>query len=431
MTRAAAFARLPVGLAGDASGNIGIGTGTPTGRLHVAGAGTQAFTLERTDATTAGLFQLLSGNITNVISASTAKPIAFEINGTERLRIDGTGNVVIGGNIDSAGRLLSVAGASQVAFLSSGGGSATYPAFGFAGQVGSNSGRGAGMYLPGDGVLAYSTWGAERMRIDGAGNIGIGAVADAGNTLRFFDVQNTNTGASAGAIIRLITNNAAASGATTVDIVKYRTSGFIIANNDSASSNYTAFAIGGSERVRIDNTGNLMVGASSGGGRLYVKTADTSSGSWGMKVDNSAGTILFAVLNNGQFYTGNGTYNLTTAAAANCVIGGDNGILSRSTSSIKYKTDVENATHGLAEVLALRPVTYKGKNDGDKVFGGLIAEEVHDAGLTEFVQYAEDGTPDALAYSNMVSLAFKAIQEQQAIIEGMAAKLKSAGVAGF
>ena len=69
--------------------------------------------------------------------------------------------------------------------------------------------------------------------------------------------------------------------------------------------------------------------------------------------------------------------------------------------------------------MVLRPVTYKSKNDGNTVFGGLIAEEIHAAGLTEFVQYAEDGSPDALAYGNMVSLAFKAIQEQQAIIETM------------
>jgi hypothetical protein len=46
----------------------------------------------------------------------------------------------------------------------------------------------------------------------------------------------------------------------------------------------------------------------------------------------------------------------------------------------------------------------------------LIAEEVHEAGLSEFVQYADDGSPDALNYGNMVSLCIKAIQEQQALI---------------
>ena len=104
---------------------------------------------------------------------------------------------------------------------------------------------------------------------------------------------------------------------------------------------------------------------------------------------------------------------------------GTGGDLQRSTSSLKYKTDVQDATHGLAEVLQLRPVTYKGKNDGDTVFGGLIAEEVHAAGLTEFVQYAPDGSPDALAYGNMVSLLVKAIQEQQAIIQSLTARIEA------
>ena len=64
----------------------------------------------------------------------------------------------------------------------------------------------------------------------------------------------------------------------------------------------------------------------------------------------------------------------------------------------------------------MRSVTYESKSESDagKTFGGLIAEEVHAAGLTEFVQYAEDGTPDALAYGNMVSLCIKALQELKA-----------------
>jgi hypothetical protein len=55
----------------------------------------------------------------------------------------------------------------------------------------------------------------------------------------------------------------------------------------------------------------------------------------------------------------------------------------------------------------------------------LIAEEVHDAGLTEFVQYNDDGEPDALAYGNMVSLCIKAIQEQQAIITALETRLSA------
>ena len=115
-------------------------------------------------------------------------------------------------------------------------------------------------------------------------------------------------------------------------------------------------------------------------------------------------------------------YNDTTSGAANVNVVSD-GHLRRSTSSRKYKNTINDATHGLTELLNLRSVTYKGNNDGDTIFGGLIAEEVHDAGLTEFVQYDDDGEPDALAYGNMVSLCIKAIQELKTELDNAKARI--------
>ena len=182
-----------------------------------------------------------------------------------------------------------------------------------------------------------------------------------------------------------------------------------------------AFANAGVETARIDSSGNLLVGTTTASGLLTVKGAGATSGSYSTYVTYSSGTVVFGTRNDGYVFMPS-TYGLTTGNAANFFINTD-GSMYRSTSSLKYKTDVENALHGLAEVLLLRPVTYKGKTDGDTVFGGLIAEEVHEAGLTEFVQYAEDGTPDALAYGPMVSLCIKSIQEQQAIIESLTARI--------
>jgi len=116
------------------------------------------------------------------------------------------------------------------------------------------------------------------------------------------------------------------------------------------------------------------------------------------------------------------TNNNTTGSGANMVVFSD-GQFARSTSSLRYKNTINNATHGLTELLTLRPVTYKGNNDGDTVYGGLIAEEVHDAGLTEFVQYNDDGEPDALAYGNMVSLCIKAIQELKTELDSAKARI--------
>jgi hypothetical protein len=81
-------------------------------------------------------------------------------------------------------------------------------------------------------------------------------------------------------------------------------------------------------------------------------------------------------INNSGYIHSLPTYNNTTGSGANLHVE-SSGQFVRSTSSLRYKNTVNDATHGLTELLALRPVTYKGNNDGDTVFGGLIAEEVH------------------------------------------------------
>ena len=159
---------------------------------------------------------------------------------------------------------------------------------------------------------------------------------------------------------------------------------------NAAGNGQIIFQEDGTERMRIDTSGNLGVGVTSmvGSGRLY------SSGS----------------------------YSATTGLGANMVIE-SNGLISRSTSSQRYKNTIADASHGLAELMKLRAVTYKHNSNGDTTFGGLIAEEVHDAGLTEFVQYDDEGKPDALAYGNMVSLCIKAIQQLSAKVETLEAKV--------
>ena len=161
-------------------------------------------------------------------------------------------------------------------------------------------------------------------------------------------------------------------------------------------------------------------------GRVTTKGGGTGA-TVAFNVTNSADTALFNVRNDGLIGTGtttNSPFNFTTASAANMFVD-SNGLVYRSTSSLKYKKNVADVSFGLQELLALRPVTYQSKaeGDGETVYAGLIAEEVDAAGLQEFVQYADDGTPDALAYGNMVALCIKAIQEQQAVIADLQAKV--------
>jgi hypothetical protein len=108
-------------------------------------------------------------------------------------------------------------------------------------------------------------------------------------------------------------------------------------------------------------------------------------------------------------------HDQTTGSAANVFVASD-GKMSRSTSSQRYKKNIQDAVHGLEKVLQLRPVTFNHINPDEAgiVYGGLIAEEVHDLGLTEFVEYTWDGRPDSLRYGHMVSLLVKAVQELNA-----------------
>ena len=62
-------------------------------------------------------------------------------------------------------------------------------------------------------------------------------------------------------------------------------------------------------------------------------------------------------------------------------------------------------------------------NNESKAFQYVGAPYNLDFALNIMTKYAEDGTPDALAYSNMVSLCIKAIQEQQATITALEARI--------
>jgi hypothetical protein len=143
-----------------------------------------------------------------------------------------------------------------------------------------------------------------RAGIGADGNIAIGTVSNPGNTLRYFDIQNNNAGNSAGAIIRLITNNVANTAATTVDIVKYRTGGFYINNNDTDAAVFTAFNVGASERLRINSSGNVGIGTSSPAVRLHIKAPASNFVAFGQENTNG-GTNEKIVdwLNNGTAYS--------------------------------------------------------------------------------------------------------------------------------
>lgn len=105
------------------------------------------------------------------------------------------------------------------------------------------------------------------------------------------------------------------------------------------------------------------------------------------------------------------TYSNTTGSAANVYIN-SSGKLYRSTSSRRFKTDIQDYEGGLDKLDLLRPVTFHSTIEDDtRLHAGFIAEEVDEAGLTEFVSYDKEGKPDGLHYGHMTALLAKAMQE--------------------
>ena len=166
------------------------------------------------------------------------------------------------------------------------------------------------------------------------------------------------------------------------------------------------------ERMRITNNGSVGIKTSTPQGELDVRT-----------FYNDEDFVVGKVISGNYYLASKLIARHTTASAANVFIDTANNVIVRSTSSVKYKTDIVDYTRGLNAVATLRPVFYKGINDGEKQFAGLIAEEVHEAGLFEFVVYDADNKPDALHYGNMVALAVKAIQELNAKVEALKARV--------
>lgn len=154
------------------------------------------------------------------------------------------------------------------------------------------------------------------------------------------------------------------------------------------------------------------------GTRKWVVGPDTSPDEWFVN-DSTAGTIPLRIAGSTGLLTTLPTYSNTTATAANVAVDAS-GTLKRSTSSLRYKDNIRDFTKGLDVVKSLNPILFKEKDVvGGRDFAGLLAEDIHSSGLTEFVEYDKEGRPDALFYSNMVVLLINAIKELNEKIENI------------
>jgi hypothetical protein len=115
-------------------------------------------------------------------------------------------------------------------------------------------------------------------------------------------------------------------------------------------------------------------------------------------------------------------YVSTTASAANVFVT-TGGQLVRSTSALKYKTDVRDLES--IDVNKFRPVRYKSNCEGDDQtldHFGIIADEVDQAGIKELVSYGADGEVEGFQYERLTVVLLKTIQDLQKRIKILEAK---------
>ena len=294
---------------------LGIGTTSPTVPLEVAGSMRAVGLLQRVD--NSGL-TLVGGTTFNTTGASIALRgssaafntygMEFYAGGSERMRIDSSGNVGIGTSSPDANAKLDVAGTVR------------------SGVGASDPGTGAAFYLVGSGSFQTVIGGAafavntgannartERMRIASDGNVGIGTSSP---TYRL-DIVSGDTTASVGYAMRLRSNATATAAAVQFTnsaasaqngLIRCTDTGETVIQADGASS-LLAFRTNGSERMRIDSSGNVGIGTTSisyklevagdvriagGGGDLRIQSATGTTSTGGdSQIYNDANNMIF------------------------------------------------------------------------------------------------------------------------------------------
>jgi hypothetical protein len=297
----------------DSIGQVGVGTSLPTAKVQVdGGIGSTSGQVVASTVLPAITMYYDTGNdygVTSSLHNGTAwKPYLIRSAGmifqtssdVEAMRIDSSGNVGIG-TLSPATFTngLAVAGSGNdgdVAVIND-----TVGAWSFK-KVRSDNSNAMGIYDPtGFGVMALYTAGAERMRIDNSGNVGIGTSSlSIATKLEVY-------GNSAAAHVGIRANNAAADGYATLwlsnagdntGIIRGGPSAAVFANQLAMLTN-TAMPItfnpNNTERMRIESGGNVGIGTTDtllfngvgGSAKLVVTGSDSTT-----TVANNSGAAL-------------------------------------------------------------------------------------------------------------------------------------------
>jgi len=289
-----------------------------------------------------------------------------------------------------------------------------------------------GIFFPAADTIAFSEGGTEAMRIDGSGQVGIGTSSPAqkldvagditfGSSNKFTSSANQLAGATGqnGILIRSAVSSASNPSYSNVDDSN---TGMFFPAADTLG-----FTNGGTERMRIDSGGNLLVGTTSGFASAKVSVLTGSDGFRTQIGNGSAGFIVGNTSGTGS-YNAHLFYNNNFSSLVGYIVINGTTASYVSVSDYRLKEDIVPMTSALAKVSALKPVTYKWKSDGSNG-QGFIAHElqavVPDCVTGEKDAVDDEGKPvyQGIDTSFLVATLTAAIQELKAELDTVKAEL--------
>ena len=445
------FSNAPSGTAGttvsfqermriDSSGKVGIGTSSPAYKLEISETTTPQLAFRRSGSTAGNgeIFSIGNSGVVNAkitLGAGTNNHMTFSTLGTERMFIDSSGNIAIGGSTNASRKLEIVQDSGQVAGVrvNNAGSGAYYQMF-------------SGTANPRIGVSAntdqieFHTNTGEKMRIDSSGYVGIGTTAPStydqyGDNLVVASATHTGITIAAGTTSQSTLMFADGTGGT----AGYRGRVGYDHNTDSMFL-HTAAA----ERMRITSGGSLQVGGNNyytiGEDHLIQGTSETA-GVGALMVYNDAGTANVPVLTLGsrdestdssvrfiQFYKGVGG---TLGAMGGIVGNGASNVQFASISDEREKENITEISGSLDKIMQLRVSEFDWKASGEHINAGFIAQNVE----TVFPEYvveniANEGEESRKGITGGMSAGYiahltKAIQELKAEIETLKSQINA------